>query len=96
MLSLLHTTTTHKNYPASPELRAASPHPICHGTRYSSRSRVYSMSRIPRSSGRGGGIQTHDLYVPNVARYQAALLPDRYKKPLLRVPLRVARSSGGE
>jgi hypothetical protein len=24
---------------------------------------------------RGGGIRTHDLYVPNVARYQAALHP---------------------
>ncbi len=27
-------------------------------------------------SGRGAGIRTRDLYVPNVARYQAALLPD--------------------
>jgi hypothetical protein len=26
-------------------------------------------------SGRGAGIRTRDLYVPNVARYQAALLP---------------------
>jgi len=25
---------------------------------------------------RGGGIRTHDLYVPNVARYQAALHPE--------------------
>ena len=27
-------------------------------------------------SGRGAGIRTRDLYVPNVARYQAALLPE--------------------
>ena len=26
--------------------------------------------------GRGGGIRTHDLFVPNEARYQAALRPD--------------------
>ena len=26
--------------------------------------------------GRGGGIRTHGLFVPNEARYQAALRPD--------------------
>ena len=26
--------------------------------------------------GRGGGIRTHDLFVPNEARYQAALRPE--------------------
>ena len=34
---------------------------------------------VPTSSivsGRGAGIRTRDLYVPNVARYHAALLPD--------------------
>ena len=28
------------------------------------------------TDGRGGGIRTHDLFVPNEARYQAALRPD--------------------
>lgn len=28
--------------------------------------------------GRGGGIRTHGLYVPNVARYRTALHPDTY------------------
>ena len=28
------------------------------------------------SSGRGGGIRTHGLFVPNEARYQTALRPD--------------------
>ena len=28
------------------------------------------------SNGRGGGIRTHGLFVPNEARYQAALRPD--------------------
>ena len=32
-------------------------------------------------SGRGAGIRTRDFYVPNVARYQAALLPDRHVPP---------------
>ena len=27
--------------------------------------------------GRGGGIRTHDFFVPNEARYQAALRPDK-------------------
>ena len=29
--------------------------------------------------GRGGGIRTHDFYVPNVARYQAALHPADFR-----------------
>jgi hypothetical protein len=32
-----------------------------------------------RNIGRGAGIRTPDLYVPNVARYQAALHPDNYE-----------------
>ncbi len=28
------------------------------------------------SKGRGGGIRTHGLFVPNEARYQTALRPD--------------------
>jgi hypothetical protein len=28
--------------------------------------------------GRGGEIRTHDLYVPNVALYQAKLRPDKH------------------
>ena len=28
------------------------------------------------SDGRGGGIRTHGLFVPNEARYQTALRPD--------------------
>ena len=32
---------------------------------------------IPQShDGRGGGIRTHGLFVPNEARYQTALRPD--------------------
>ena len=30
----------------------------------------------PSYNGRGGEIRTHDLYVPNVALYQAKLRPD--------------------
>ena len=37
-------------------------------------------------SGRGAGIRTRDLYVPNVARYQAALLPDEYNEVFVGVP----------
>jgi hypothetical protein len=32
--------------------------------------------RAARKNGRGGEIRTHDLYVPNVALYQAKLRPD--------------------
>src|SRR4051812_36993418 len=34
-------------------------------------------SSIRRRSGRGGGIRTRDLLVPNQLRYQAALRPER-------------------
>ena len=39
---------------------------------------VYGTSRNPEkiTNGRGGGIRTHDLLVPNEARYQAAPRPD--------------------
>ena len=33
------------------------------------------------TDGRGGGIRTHDLFVPNEARYQAALRPDIIPQP---------------
>jgi hypothetical protein len=33
-------------------------------------------------NGRGGEIRTHDLYVPNVALYQAKLRPDIFVPPL--------------
>src|SRR5580704_4888966 len=35
-----------------------------------------SEARRAASNGRGGEIRTHDLYVPNVALYQAKLRPD--------------------
>ena len=34
-------------------------------------------------NGRGGEIRTHDLYVPNVALYQAKLRPDIFLELLL-------------
>ncbi len=37
---------------------------------------LVARSEATAKSGRGGGIRTHDFYVPNVARYQAALHPD--------------------
>ena len=44
------------------------------------------------SAGRGGGIRTHDLFVPNEARYQAAPHPDlRCQDTRLGVMVRIAR-----
>ena len=57
-----------------------------------SRQPVYRLDRTPKNqegppnlaiptglriSGRGGGIRTHGLLVPNQTRYQTALRPDR-------------------
>ena len=38
--------------------------------------RVPTPLAATRKNGRGGEIRTHDLYVPNVALYQAKLRPD--------------------
>jgi hypothetical protein len=38
--------------------------------------RSWKHRRRNRKNGRGGEIRTHDLYVPNVALYQAKLRPD--------------------
>ena len=35
-----------------------------------------SENNFSEANGRGGEIRTHDLYVPNVALYQAKLRPD--------------------
>ncbi len=35
-----------------------------------------NLESIPGFSGRGGGIRTHGLFVPNEARYQTAPHPD--------------------
>src|SRR4051794_709976 len=45
-------------------------------------------AETPADLRRGGGIRTHDLFVPNEARYQAALHPDgaREAKPRLGGP----------
>jgi hypothetical protein len=39
-------------------------------------------SSFAKKNGRGGEIRTHDLYVPNVALYQAKLRPDKNDSPL--------------
>jgi hypothetical protein len=51
-----------------------------------------SEARRAASNGRGGEIRTHDLYVPNVALYQAKLRPDFQREGLgsLRAPERQA------
>ena len=37
----------------------------------------WARTGLPQTeNGRGGEIRTHDLYVPNVALYQAKLRPD--------------------
>ena len=38
--------------------------------------RRWAPSAVPQENGRGGEIRTRDLYVPNVALYQAKLRPD--------------------
>ena len=45
-------------------------------------STICARSAIGKPDGRGGGIRTHGLFVPNEARYQAALRPDILTVPV--------------
>ncbi len=47
-----------------------------------------SWRQLQAPDGRGGGIRTHGLFVPNEARYQAALRPD-----ILRCPMSIERQN---
>jgi hypothetical protein len=42
---------------------------------------VFSRASRSTKTGRGGRIRTDDLYVPNVALYQAKLRPDIFLRP---------------
>ena len=46
------------------------------GRSHSLRQALSHDEKLSGKNGRGGEIRTHDLYVPNVALYQAKLRPD--------------------
>jgi hypothetical protein len=49
--------------------------PVENSSRLAGQSPIIKVDRHTHRAGRGGGIRTHDLFVPNEARYQAAPHP---------------------
>ena len=66
------------------------------GRSHSLRQALSHDEKLSGKNGRGGEIRTHDLYVPNVALYQAKLRPDfffraEWPAELLKEPQRPGR-----